>query len=491
MTKYAFCIEDMDDTQTWLSRVLPENYALVDILGKGGMGVVFRVNHTEWGIPLAVKVPLAHHQRTQAAAFLQEAEMWSDIGLHPYIATLYYVREFDSRSCTFCELVEMGGLDKALRSRLYLGTDDETTLSRILSLAASTAWGLDAAHKAGLVHCDFKPGNALLEPDFTAKVTDFGLARNDQNGAFVCPGGTPLYASPEQARGDKLTAATDFWSWAATCFEMFIGEPSWQSGSAVGAALEEFIESGGKCPGLPRIPADFTGILENCLSCKPSHRPGSFREIAEQICGLHTELLSEPCPATEPDVTLVTADALNNRAVSLIDIGSEQRANQLLLDAIKNDPLHPEALFNYHVFLNGKNADSIKRAEQQLIASSRIDKLNNTPLLLLSRMYSFLGRQRDAEQYFDLAMEQNRPDFAGSLIPFPATPRIVPVLAKPMSGAEFSYHKDRFFRLISKGKSAVASNDSNNASRYVLMAGDIPGFARHPELHKLRCILKS
>lgn len=479
----------ISDIQKWLESHLPGNCILEGFCGKGGMGAVFRVFHNDWDIPLAVKIPLASVTVASNSQFLQESELWADLGLHPYVATLYYMMELDSRYCTFSEFVESGGLDVTLRSKLHRGTDEETTLSRILSLSASTAWGLDAAHRAGLVHCDFKPGNVLLGPDFTAKVTDFGLSKREQHGPFACPGGTQLYASPEQARHDRLTAATDYWSWAATCFEMFIGEPSWQSGTAVGAAFEEFLDNGAKFPGFPKIPHELSRILRSCLAYQPSDRPDSFREIAEEICEIHSQLLDEPCPASPPDMELVAADSLNNRAVSQLDIGGEARAGGLLREALALDKYHPEAIFNYYVIIQGKDTRSLNVAEKTLKESAALDSFNPVPCILLARLASHLGREEHATRFLRSAAERGGTDNATETIP--STRRLLPVLAKPMSGDDFAFHKDRFHRLITKAKNALTTHDTENASRYVLMAGDIPGFARHPDLHKLRAVVKS
>lgn len=479
----------MDNLADWLTCNLPSNYRLESECGSGGMGSVFRVFHLDWEVSLAVKIPTNIVDQRDMQQFLDEAQIWAEIGIHPYVSTFHYIRQFDSRYCIFSEFVEHGGLDTALRSKRHCGPDEEATLSRILTLAASTAWGLYSAHRAGLIHCDFKPGNALLEPDFTAKVTDFGIAQRNIPGSVVFSGLSEPYASPEQIRKSEITAATDYWSWAATVFELFIGERSWQSGAAVGAAFEDFVADGAKHPEFPRIPERLINILKSCLAYPPSDRPDSFGNIAKILCELHSELLDEPCPASEPDLSLIAADSLNNRAVSLLDIGDTLRASQLLLDALKLDPLHPEALFNYYVYLNGKNVESVKIAERNLLASLKMDESSTTLPLLLSRVNMLLGREVVAKRFLNWAMKAGRQDsFLGNTC-FSLNSRLLPVLAKPTSGSEYAHHNERFSRLISKAKTAMDSNDSENASRYLLMAGDIPGFGRHPDLHKLRALL--
>jgi serine/threonine protein kinase len=469
----------------WLKKRLPGNIRCEGVCGAGGMGVVFRAYHTDWSIPLAVKVPHRVSDPATVAAFITEAELWADLGLHPYIATLYYVRELDGKPCTFSELVESGGMDALLRSGRHRGTDETTTLSRILTMAASTAWGLSAAHEVGLVHCDFKPGNCLVDSGFTAKVTDFGLARKSGGSAFANPGGTPLYASPEQSRRGQLTAATDYWSWAATCFEMFTGSATWSAGAVAGAAFDDFMASGGKFPGFPRVPEEMAEILLGCFSQKPEQRPTSFARIAENLVLLHQDLIDEECPAAAPDVDLVAADSLNNRAVSLADLGQNDRAAKLLSAAQKLDPLHPEAAFNQ--FVISRKTLSEAQIEGILRDAAEIDSSSTTALRLLVRLLDALGKSKEADEC--QSNLRDRAESLGEQSP-PRCSSLKPVLATPMSGEDFSYHKARFHRLLKKATAAFGAANLTEASRYTQMAADVPGFSRHPELAKLKSRLE-
>jgi serine/threonine protein kinase len=470
----------------WLKKRLPDNIRCDGVCGVGGMGVVFRAYHTDWSIPLAVKVPHRVTDPRAVADFLTEAELWADLGLHPYIATLYYVRELEGKPCTFSELVESGGMDALLRSGRHRGTDETTTLSRIITMAASTAWGLSAAHAVGLVHCDFKPGNCLVDSGFTAKVTDFGLARKSGGNAFANPGGTPLYESPEQSRRGQLTAATDYWSWAATVFEMFTGSATWSAGAVAGAAFDDFMARGGKFPGFPRVPEEVAEILLSCFSQSPERRPQSFARIAERLVLLHQELIEDESAATKPDVELVAADSLNNRAVSMIDLGENDRAAKLLSAAQKLDPLHPEAAFNQ--FVIARKAHPAARTEEILRAAAEIDSSSTVAMRLLVRLLATVGKSQEAADCLnDL---RDRAESLGEEVP-PRSDSLSPVLATPMSGEDFSYHKERFHRLLKKATAAIGAADLTEASRYALMAADVPGFSRHPELAKLRSRLEA
>jgi hypothetical protein len=235
------------------------------------------------------------------------------------------------------------------------------------------------------------------------------------------------------------------------------------------------------------MPDELSRILRSCLAYQPSDRPDSLREIAEEICEIHSQLLDEPCPASPPDTDLVAADSLNNRAVSQLDIGGDARASGLLREALALDQYHPEAIFNFHAIIQEKDPRSLCVAEKLLKESAALDSFNPVPCILLARLANYLGRQEDTSRFLQSAVERGAPDNAA--LGIPSNRRLVPVLAKPMSGDDLAFHKDRFNRLIAKAKNALATHNTENASRYVLMAGDIPGFARHPDLHRLRAIL--
>jgi tetratricopeptide (TPR) repeat protein len=128
--------------------------------------------------------------------------------------------------------------------------------------------------------------------------------------------------------------------------EMFMGGIHWQSGAAAGAVLEEFGERGRKAVRLPAMPETVFELLTRCLEYRPSGRPGSCIEIAEELREIYEDEFGEQCDAEKPDLELLAADSLNNRAVSLLDIGRATNAEALLQQALTLDPHHPEATFN-------------------------------------------------------------------------------------------------------------------------------------------------
>jgi hypothetical protein len=155
-----------------------------DGLQKGGFGRVYKVLHTGWNISLAVKTPQAEQLQKIGGVenFIREAETWVKLGLHPHIVTCFYVRKLGKSPRVFAEFVSGGSLHDWIYGKdgespkLYQGGHAES-FKRILDIAIQFAWGLHYSHEQGLIHQDVKPGNTMMTPDGTVKVTDFGLAR--------------------------------------------------------------------------------------------------------------------------------------------------------------------------------------------------------------------------------------------------------------------------------------------------------------------------
>lgn len=329
--------------------ILEELYEVIESFG-GGMGAVHRVRHRSWNIEVAIKHPLesAMLNLEQLDMFYSECITWCQIGLHPYVATCFYAREINGLPSVVAEFVQKGSLHQSIHRReLYRG-DEDKCLARMLTIAASTAFGLARAHEANLIHCDVKPENMLLTAFGTAKITDFGLAI-----AQIGPDGltrqrwmTEAYAAPEQLMHESLTPAVDAWGWGASMLEMFLGNRSWQRGTACGAVLGKFLEDGRKEYRIPQMPESIAALLGECFRFDPGKRLSDFGLIAGRICHCYEELFDEPCPVSKPNLELISADSLNNRAVSRFDLGDILEVHRLLDEAFSVDPLHPESNFN-------------------------------------------------------------------------------------------------------------------------------------------------
>ncbi|MET9319666.1 protein kinase [Streptomyces sp. NPDC003038] len=335
--------------------VVTGQYEVTGVHTDGGMGLVYRVRHREWDTDLAVKCPRPELFQTpeQQRLFVHEAETWVSIGLHPNVCGCHYVRVLGGIPRVFAEYVPGGSLRDRIRDRRLYAGGPAQALARILDLAIQTAWGLQHAHERGLVHQDVKPANVLLDTDGTAKVTDFGIARaRTAGGGELVPGGgmTMAYASPEQAVRAPLSRRTDIYSFAVSVFEMFTGEVTWLMGPVVGEALAAFRTEGpGQGPhaeGLPALPTAVADLLARCLYEDPARRPGSMAEVADELVALYRELTGQVFPRPQPRAAELRADELNNRALSLLDLGRTTEAGETFEAALKVDPRHPEATYN-------------------------------------------------------------------------------------------------------------------------------------------------
>ncbi len=411
-------------------------YEVTGVLGEGGFGTVYRVHHREWEMDLAAKCPKPGKFETerQVENFTRECETWMDLGLHPNTVSCHYVRRLGGLPRVFVECVEGGSLEDWIQEgRLHEGEETEAT-ARILDIAIQFARGLDYAHGRGLVHQDVKPQNVMMTPDGVPKVTDFGMAKaraaageEDAAGGaqsiLVSSGGmTPAYCSPEQARHGKLGRGTDIWSWAVGVLEMFTRQVIWPTGSVVGDLLAEYLDMGADGPLQVPMPRGLEGLLGQCLREAPEDRPDDMRQVAAALEAVYEEVSGEPYAREEQEAAELLADGLNNRAISLLDLGRREEAESLFEEALRADPHHPEATYNRGLLLwrAGRltDADLIRQLEEVRASQEEGRRADYMPGLVhlergdargaLSELHSAAGTAattRDVEEWEQLARE--------------------------------------------------------------------------------------
>jgi WD40 repeat protein len=347
--------------------VILDLYKVTNILGEGGFGTVYKVRHQGWNIDLAVKSPKPEIVVAAGGVenFEREAETWVNLGLHPHTVSCYYVRRIESSPLVFAEYVAGGSLQDWIENRRLYDGGMAVSLKRILDIAIQFAWGLHYAHEQGLVHQDVKPANVMLTPQGAVKVTDFGLANakaiasrleeldGEHHTLIVAGGGamTPAYCSPEQANGQTLTRRSDLWSWALSVLEMFQAGRSWQFGTVGALALENYLETGTEDPQLPQMPGSIAQLLRCCFQSNPNERPHNIWEVAKQLQEIYEQVTGEAYLRQEPKAGKDTADTLNNRAVSLLDLGRQDEGLQLWEQALQLQPHHPESTYNRGLIL--------------------------------------------------------------------------------------------------------------------------------------------
>ncbi|MBI4772488.1 MAG: serine/threonine protein kinase [Chloroflexi bacterium] len=252
--------------------VLNQRYQVGELLGAGGMAVVYRARDLTLGRPVAIKVLRGALTTDQhfLQAFLQEARAIANLA-HPNILTVHDFGFDQQRYYIVMEYVRGQDLKSLIK------TGGALPVERALDLAVQMCAGVGYAHRAGLVQCDLKPQNMLVTPDGRLKVTDFGLARvlasiqSDQRDEVVW--GTPQYFAPEQAAGEPPTPASDVYALGVVMFEMLSGRLPFLAESHRLLALSHLHEPPPDLASLrPEVPEPLAAIVRKVLSKEPSTR---------------------------------------------------------------------------------------------------------------------------------------------------------------------------------------------------------------------------
>jgi hypothetical protein len=295
-----------------IGEVLGGRYRVLSFIGSGGMGRVYRAEHMLLEKPVAIKVLAPEYARdeTMWRRFRREAFAASRVA-HPHIAaTLDFAYEADL-VYSVMEYVDGTPLDVLIDHR-------PVPLARSLGIAQQIALALGAAHEAGVIHRDVKPGNVIVSEigrkDFV-KVVDFGLAvlrsglgkaRTTQGGATM---GTPAYVAPELVLGEPLDARTDVYALGAVLYEMIVGQPPFGYGDPAQLSVSHAYKiptPPSEHPNVFRLPEDVDALIMAMLAKKPEHRPADGNDVAEAL-GRILSLISSPVPMVSQQFCAVMA----------------------------------------------------------------------------------------------------------------------------------------------------------------------------------------
>jgi serine/threonine protein kinase len=269
------------------------SYEITALLGKGGMGEVYRARDAKLKREVAIKVMPEEFSRDddRLGRFQREAEVLAALN-HPNIAAIYDLQEVDNMRFLVLELVEGETLaERIARGPLQIGD--------ALHIAHSICEALEAAHERGIIHRDLKPANVKITPDGKVKVLDFGLARAMENGptaatlsnsptmiSAAAGGmilGTAAYMSPEQARGRTADQRSDVFAFGCVLYEMLTGRQAFH-GDEVSDVLASVLKTE---PDLARLPARLNPrireLLQRCLHKNPKFRWHAIADVRIEL----------------------------------------------------------------------------------------------------------------------------------------------------------------------------------------------------------------
>jgi len=278
----------IQDPQPTLEKMIAGKYKIIEEIGRGGMGVVYKAEDTKLIRNVALKfLPAELIQDKQAKArFFQEAQTAAAIN-HPNICIIHEIDEAENQTFIAMEFIK----GQTLKERIETSP---LKIEEAVKITLKVAEGLKQAHKKGIIHRDIKPANIMLTDKDNVKILDFGIAKISGACRLTHTGttiGTVAYMSPEQASGEKVDHRTDIWSLGVVLYEMLTGQLPFKGDheqSVIYSIINEEPES------LEKSCKDFPEFLQNAIQMSLQKEPGNrFQTTDEFINTLRTETDSE------------------------------------------------------------------------------------------------------------------------------------------------------------------------------------------------------
>ncbi len=277
-------LKDLSALELPPGSVIAGRYEILDELGRGGMGQVFRVKDRDLDEVVALKTLRRRPDMDEAARarFLREIKLTRKI-THPNV-----VRVFDLgtwRDLTFLTMEYIPG--RTLSQWIREGEGRKATLRQKIQILRGIADGLSEAHHLGIVHRDLKPQNVILTPAGIPKLLDFGIAYEalgdmdlTGEGRFV---GSPKYVSPEQIQGQPLDGRSDIYCFGLLCYFLVVGQDPFTGDNPTLIVLKQLKEEPVPPSRLARLPASLENLILWCLKKNPQERPAQLAEVAKVL----------------------------------------------------------------------------------------------------------------------------------------------------------------------------------------------------------------
>ncbi len=309
--------------------LLADRYRVLERIGHGGMGEVFRVEDTALGVTVALKRvrdPGPEHRDR----LLEEVRLAREV-THPAVGRVYDVGQVGDELFLTMEYVDGGDLSDLLKRVGPLSPE------RVRRIGARLCAGLQAAHDRGVLHRDLKPANILLDAEGEPRIVDFGIATTREHGGSGALVGTPAYMAPEQLVFDaEVSERTDLYALGLVLHELLTGEATFRAQTAAALSeLQRFADPEKPSRRAPGVPRDLEAAILQALAKDPAARPASAAALAELLEGN-----ADAATETRPGSLTSTSEHLGRRARRPLTVWCVELRNS---DALASD-LELEAL---------------------------------------------------------------------------------------------------------------------------------------------------
>jgi eukaryotic-like serine/threonine-protein kinase len=264
--------------------ILPPRYREPELIGRGGMGDIYRATDSVLGRVVAVKILAERYAQDDSIRerFTREALSAARLSGEPNTVTIYDVGEHDDRPYIVMEYLGGGSLDDVLQS------DGAQAPERVFTWLEEAARALDAAHREGVIHRDVKPANLMLDGEGHVHVADFGIASSAGMVSLTMTGtvlGTAGYLSPEQAQGERAGPASDRYALGIVAWELFTGERPFESESPTAEAAAHVNAPIPAVSAAADLPRELDPVFERALAKDPAQR---YRTAGEFVAALRS-----------------------------------------------------------------------------------------------------------------------------------------------------------------------------------------------------------
>jgi len=308
---YSAPTKTIETPQEMLARgaIFAQRYEIIEELGRGGMGKVFRVLDKKINEEVALKIinPEVAADRKTIERFASELKMARQIS-HKNVCRMYHLSEEDGTHYITMEYVPGENLKNMIRMTKNL------SLGASLHIARQVCQGLSEAHRLGVVHRDLKPSNIIIDRDGNARILDFGIARSLKSKAITGLGGligTPEYMSPEQAETRDVDQRSDLYSLGVILFEMLTGRVPFEGETLLSVVMKHKSEKPPEPKKInPQIPDELNRVILTCLEKDREKRYQSADELLSDLTGLEErfptseKILPKKKPLTTRELTV-------------------------------------------------------------------------------------------------------------------------------------------------------------------------------------------